>query len=378
MKLNIENFKCFENQEIEFSNLTILAGNNGVGKSTVIQAFLLVAQTLDKESYIIQPKRLYLNDYYCELGSSQQLRYKEANTDEIEFIFTDDNDNYTKLIGLIDKKDFNILNINLEKNNDNPIEDKSLSFINYFDFIGADRFGPKIFHKIDSSFSRIRVGKYGEYSTIVLDKYKDEFLELTLPNADNNEKSTLLTHVNYWMSYIFNYIKIDTEYIGKANVSMLKIKNQPSGDYESPVNMPYGVSYVLPIIISILVRQISKDKIFDNYTDDVMEKDMVIIENPEAHLHPSAQSKLGVFLSLMSTNMNIILETHSDHIINGIRIAVKQNKIQLDNVLFNFFEQGEKFGQNTVRKIEIDENGNLSNWPKGFFDQYENDLMDLM
>jgi predicted ATPase len=374
MKLNIKNFKCFEDQEIAFSNLTVLAGNNGAGKSTVIQAFLLIAQTFDKESYTPNLKRLYLNDYFCELGSSQRLRYKEANSDEIEFKFTNNNGDYTKLIGLVDKKDFNILNVNTEINNDNH----TLDFINYFDFIGADRFGPKIFNKTDSNFSRIRVGKYGEYSTIVLDKYKNEFLDITLPNANEDEKSTLLTQVNYWMSEIFNFIKIDTEYIEKANVAMLKIKNKLSGDYESPVNMPYGVSYVLPIIVSVLVRQISKDKIFDDYKSSDSEKDIVIIENPEAHLHPSAQSRLGLFLAQMSKNMNIVLETHSEHIINGIRIAIKHNKVDVNNVLFNFFEHGDKVGQNTVKPITINRDGNLSAWPEGFFDQYENDLMDLM
>jgi len=375
MKLKVKNFKCYEEEEISFSNLTVLAGGNGAGKSTIIQSFLLVAQTLEKESYVETPKRLYLNDYYCELGSSKRLLYKEANTDNIEFVFTDDSDNYTKFIGSIDRKDFNILNIEHETNNDNPFENKSLDFTTYFDFIGADRFGPKVFHKTDSNFSRIRVGKYGEYSTMVLDKYKDELLPIKL----NGEIASLRTHVNYWMSEIFGYVNIDTEYIEQANVAMLKIKNKLSSDYESPVNMPYGVSYVLPIIVSILVRQIPKDRIFDNYIGETdTESEMVIIENPEAHLHPRAQSRLGMFLSIMSKNVRIILETHSDHIINGIRIAVKTNLIERDSVLFNFFEQGDKIGQNTIRQIDIYDDGNLSDWPKGFFDQYENDLMDLM
>lgn len=373
MKLKIKNFKCYEEEEIEFSNLTVLAGGNGAGKSTVIQTFLLVAQTLEKESYIETPKRLYLNDYYCELGSSKRLLYKDADSDIIEFVFRDYNDNYTKFIGSIDKNDFNILNIEYETNN-NLIENESLNFTSYFDFIGADRFGPKVFHKTDSNFSRIRVGKYGEYSTMVLNKYKDKFLLMEL----NGERASLRTHVDYWMSEIFGYVKIDTEYIEQANIAILKIKNQPSGDYESPLNMPFGISYILPIVISVLVRQIPKEEVFDDYIGDNSEKAMVIIENPEAHLHPSAQSKLGYFLALMSRNTQIMIETHSEHIINGIRISVKNKLITRSNVLFNFFEQGDKIGQNTIRQIDIDNEGNLSDWPKGFFDQYENDLMDLM
>ena len=310
MKLKVKNFKCYEDEEIAFSNLTVLAGGNGAGKSTVIQSFLIIAQTLEKESYVETLKRLYLNDYYCELGSSKRLRYKDANSDTIEFIFTDDTNNYTKFIGHIDDQDLNILNIEYETNNDNPMENKSLDFTTYFDFIGADRFGPKVFHKTDSNFSRIRVGKYGEYSTMVLHKFK--FIRLSIEL--NKRTATLVTHVNYWMSKIFGYVKVDTEYIEQANLAILKIKNQASGDYESPLNMPFGVSYILPIIISVLVRQIPKEEIFDNYIGDNSEKPMVIIENPEAHLHPSAQSKLGYFLALMSANTQIVIETHSEHI----------------------------------------------------------------
>ncbi len=136
--------------------------------------------------------------------------------------------------------------------------------------------------------------------------------------------------------------------------------------------MPYGVSYVLPIIVSCLIRLYQRE-----LSGNLLKT--ILVENPEAHLHPASQSRLGIFLAQMVNNgLNIILETHSDHIINGIRIAIKRKDISNDKVLFNFFEQGDKVGQNTIRQIDIDEDGNLSDWPKGFFDQYENDLMDLM
>jgi len=370
MKLKVKNFKCYKDEEINFSNLTVLAGGNGAGKSTVIQSFLLVAQTLEKESYVETPKRLYLNDYYCQLGSSKRLLYKDADSDIIEFIFTDDTNNYTKYTAHIDDQDFNILNIEQETNNNNPFENKSLDFTTYFDFIGADRFGPKVFHQTDSNFSRIRVGKYGEYSTMVLNKYKDKLLTIEL----EGNKATLRTHVDYWMSKIFGYVKIDTEYIEQANIAILKIKNQPAGDYESPLNMPFGVSYILPIIISVLVRQIPKEEIFDNYIGDNSEKPMVIIENPEAHLHPSAQSKLGYFLALMSANTQIVIETHSEHIINGIRLASLTDFVHNEDISINFFEFDEATFLPQVTNIAIDQKSSLSEWPKGFFDQQELDI----
>jgi predicted ATPase len=106
---------------------------------------------------------------------------------------------------------------------------------------------------------------------------------------------------------------------------------------------------------------------------------MVIVENPEAHLHPSAQSKLGRFLAkIANSGVQIILETHSDHIINGIRIAIKKGLIKNEEVIFNSFSKGKKLGENIVEKIFIDKEGKLDKWPKGFFDQYENDMMELL
>jgi predicted ATPase len=146
--------------------------------------------------------------------------------------------------------------------------------------------------------------------------------------------------------------------------------------FKSPVNMPYGVSYVLPILVSCLLRH---PKYLSKQGGDTIEKPTVVIENPEAHLHPAAQSQLGYFLAQMAADgIQIILETHSDHIVNGIRRAIKTKVISYNNVLFNFFEKGEKVGQNTIKKIYSDDDGRLSEWPKGFFDQFENDLMDLM
>ena len=77
-------------------------------------------------------------------------------------------------------------------------------------------------------------------------------------------------------------------------------------------------------------------------------------------------------------SIQIIIETHSDHIINGIRIAIKNKEISNQDVIFNSFSKGKELGENYVEEILIDENGRLDKWPKGFFDQYENDMLELL
>jgi len=404
-KINLVNFKSFEDEDIYFKNLTILAGGNGAGKSTVIQSLLILLQSFNKKDASIIPTRYYLNDYYCELGSSEKVLYKDASDDYIIFNFFDKNENYTLFKFEKDKKDLSIFNlISYDRNQDYVFKNKSLDFLKYFDFIGADRYGPKTFHHTDSNYSRINVGKYGEYTTLVLNMYKDEILDVELGKKGSENKASLLSHVNYWLEKIFGFVNVDTLFIDEANVAILKIKNDRYGDYHTPVNMPYGISYALPIIVSCLVRLINKEKLFEGYKeeDNDQENELVVIENPEAHLHPSAQSMMGVFLSYMANYIQIIVETHSDHIINGIRKAVKSKILLNDEVIFNFFESirdvnnykkiegndeivinikiydDTNINHTKVNLIEVNEEGDLEEWPEGFFDQFEKDMMDLL
>jgi predicted ATPase len=365
-KLRIENFKCFKDKTINFRNLTVLAGGNGAGKSTIIQTLLILLQTHNAKNFDFVSRKLYINDYYCELGNSGKLLHYEFEEEKIKFTLYDKKERYSIIECIDNKEDLSILEI--VKFDETKGENDSLNFLKYFDFIGADRFGPKTFHHTDSNFSVINVGKFGEYTALVLNKYKFQ----PISNTDGD----LLKNVNYWLTEIFKYTQIDTIYVKEANIAMIKIKNHPKGDYESPVNMPYGVSYLLPIIVSCLVRQIPKDRLFENYIheDENEENELIVIENPEAHLHPFAQSKLGYFLAKMSKHVQIIIETHSEHIINGIRLATLEEDIDQNEIIINFLESNEDSIQPNIKEILIDQFSDLTDWPRGFFDQQEADI----
>ncbi len=365
--IKIKNFKCFYDKEILLSNLSVLAGGNGAGKSTVIQCFLLFAQSFNNSSRLDLLNKLYLNDYYTELGNAKSLLYYDANNESIEFEFTDDNDKSINFKYKYDEDiDSNIFELlNREEVIESLKESNALNFVNYFEFIGADRLGPKPFHHTDKNFTELRVGKVGEYSALIFEKHQMEIL----PNGKN-----LRDNVNEVLSSIFGYINIETEFNKKANIAMFRIKNHPlSREYESPLNMPYGVSYILPIIISCLVRQIDKINIIENYLKKE-ENEIIIIENPEAHLHPSAQSKLGYFLAKTSKYIQIIIETHSEHIINGIRLATLDNDVDNNSISINFFSPNKKSFEPNIQNIKIDKFSDLTDWPIGFFDQQEADI----
>lgn len=361
-QLYIENFKCYESENINFEKLTVLAGENGSGKSTVIQSLLLLKQSHDIHNNIVEDiNKLYLNDYYCELGSYRDILYCESSNkdDKIIFAYTDKDGSRRDLECIPDVNNKHVLKI--EHSIPNAVEEENKSagrFIYDFDFISADRFGPKTFYHVDGNFSTLKVGKLGEYTGIIISNYQDDLI--------------FLDELNNALKSIFGFIEIKANHIDSANISVLEITNSETKSlgYKSPVNMPYGVSYVLPILVSCLIRHPNRKT--------ELKEPTVVIENPEAHLHPAAQSRLGEFLAEMASNgIQIILETHSDHIVNGIRKAVKNQKIFYQDVLFNFFEKSDEIGMNIIHDIKLKENGKLSSWPKGFFDQIDKDMIAL-
>jgi predicted ATPase len=157
---------------------------------------------------------------------------------------------------------------------------------------------------------------------------------------------------------------VTAEQISGTEIVRVSYRRAGNGSKEiKPHHVGTGVSYVASVIISAL--SCKKDSLF-------------IVENPEIHLHPGAQSRLLDFLSYMATRgLQIIVETHSDHIFNGIRKNLKSKKLSTSDVSVYFFKQDEDFLSRPV-KICIDENGIIQNQEKGLFDQFDEDLDELL
>lgn len=103
---------------------------------------------------------------------------------------------------------------------------------------------------------------------------------------------------------------------------------------------------------------------------------ILILENPEAHLHPYAQSNLGKFLALLAcSGVQVIAETHSEHIVDGARLQMAYMS-SAEQMLVNFMQQEDSKIKTTP--LTVSPSGELSMWPKGFFDQKQQDLRDLI
>jgi predicted ATPase len=124
------------------------------------------------------------------------------------------------------------------------------------------------------------------------------------------------------------------------------------------MNIGFGYSYILPIIISGLIANTGE---------------ILIVENPEAHLHPRAQSRLARFLSkVANTGVQVFIESHSEHILNAIRVSVKKEEIAAADTKVFYFMDDE------IVEPVIDSDGRIEDWRDGFFDEWDINLMELM
>ena len=351
--LHIQNFKCFEKTEVPINQLTVLAGGNGNGKSSVIQALLLLRRTLEKKEGNVE-----LNGVYClNLGNSANLLFSESE------IYLDLIEDEKKLKVKYDTHIGNELYITPTILED-TYEDTSLRTEAFY-YLNAERVGPRISQPLNA-FSFPNTGFQGEYTAQII---KELDLKSTISVFKVDEKRTFnddqslyfYKKVNAWLAYILEGTTVEAHIDEKTYTARIEVTNT-FGKATFPTNTGFGISYVLPIIVTCLLAE--KDR-------------WVIIENPEAHLHPAAQSKIGYFLAKMANaGLRIVVETHSDHIINGIQLAVAKKEIESSRITINYFDKGAL--QPEVHPISMNEKGELSAWPKGFFDQTQIDFAELI
>lgn len=206
----------------------------------------------------------------------------------------------------------------------------------------------------------IDIGNHGENAPFILSIEGNNEIEpyfLFQPNEGEWKQitnDTLQEGVNRWL----NYMDISFECEIKSEKEIIRLYLPLAQDKEVKVTLAdvgFGVSQILPILVEGL-------RIRNGQT--------LILEQPEIHLHPKLQMQLAdFFISMILSGKNILLETHSDHIINRIsrRIIESEdnNIISKTNILF--FEQGHE--GSIPYQVEIDRDLGIVNWPKGFFDQ---------
>lgn len=374
--LIIKNFKCFIDTSINLNKLTVLAGSNGNGKSTAIQALLFLRRTIEHcgKWHGTETEKLYdyqcinglnveLNESYClALGTSDNVLPLSSSETCVYIGLKSNSEEFTVCYDVSDETELHLTPGHVANNTKNY---RSI-FKQSFYYLNAERFGPRIKQSV-KFYDYPNTGYKGEYTAQLLGdtSFSYQFEVSKNRRFQGNESPRIEQQTNAWLNYILPGVNITALYDSNLMTAQIKVSNSfTRGEPVFATNIGFGISYVLPIIVTGLIADA------ESY---------FIVENPEAHLHPYAQSKVGEFLSTIAVaGVKVIVETHSDHVLNGIQLAVAAKKIPSKDVIINYFSNNPKLDQPEVMPISLNNKGELNHWPNGFFDQSQKDYAKLL
>jgi len=375
-RVKIENFKSLKDIDINLANLNLLTGVNSSGKSSFIQALLLLKQNYQViMNNILFGKEMINKALMNDNNPNTSFEKMPLNIDDGEYVKVNVNEIFFEEFYDEDIK------ISIFSNDTNKFElsfKKDLSFSatgtnrfnifkSDFQYIQTNRIMPDILYKL--SYKHIEkniLGTQGEYTAhyLSVNRHKSILESLRHPNS---KTAQLLENVSLWLSEISENIEVKAkvyEELQSVDLKYTYTYGKTTTQDFTPLNVGFGITYVLPIITAILKAK---------------RGDLIIIENPETHLHPKAQSKIAKLCALASANgIQIVLETHSDHILNGIRVAIKEGILKPQESKIYYFKKEKDNLATIIEQINIDKNGGIDRYPKGFFDQFDEDLDKLI
>ncbi|AFY50776.1 hypothetical protein Nos7524_5051 [Nostoc sp. PCC 7524] len=366
--LKLINYKAFESQLLGFKPLTFLSGLNSTGKSSVLQSLLLLRQSYQQE--LLPNIGLALNGELVKIGTAKDAFCERAKEDYLgfEIVWNDEKKGTWYFSYDPIKTEADILN-NLDNQSsvDAGVYKSKSIFNKRFHYLQAERLGPRTSYDMSDYQARRlgQLGSRGEYTAhfLAINQDKDVLQsKLRHPMAKSN---TLSSQVEGWMREVSPGTRIRINSNSDIGLMSLQYFYGDSNPYRT-TNVGFGISYTLPIIVAVLASSPGT---------------IILIENPEAHLHPKGQVRMGELLSLAaSCGVQLVLETHSDHILNGIRLAVHGGKLKPDDVQLHYFRRQEGRKQTVTQVVSpcIDRNGRIDRWPDGFFDEWEKSLDALL
>lgn len=355
--IQLENFKCFRNLNLNLAPLTLLTGFNAAGKSSALQSLLLMAQTL-REPF--GSNALPLNGNLVRLGSAGDVINRSGGSSFI-FQFFSSSGSSKWVCEYQYTGQGRSLQITKGKEQDEAISEslKGLTFLSALRTAGLETF------PFPDSNSLVvgDVGPKGEFAPYWYVEQADE----QVCEDRRHPLETRLTvrgQVDAWLNDLFEGASVNAEALSSVPAAKLSFRIGSSSGWRRPDNVGFGLSYAFPLIVALTCSPKGQT---------------IIVDSPEAHLHPSAQSKLGQILAhFAASGLQLVVESHSDHLLSGIRLGVKKETLSVNDLAVHFFG-GHASGavSNEPISIHVEKNGSISNWPEGFFDQSLKDLVEL-
>ena len=375
-RIDLHHFKCFSLLKLPLAPMTLLSGANASGKSSVMQALVLLHQTMREHEWSL---RLMLNGASVQLGvvadvidQVQGRRSCEIalfdHTGCFRWEFSGDRDEMSMSV-----KHVSISGIGKPSMEDEPkilhhllLPDSPYSHtlterLRGLTYLTAERLGPREYYSYEDPQLTPVVGPRGEHAISVLHSGRDVRVLERL--AMEGKPLTRLRQVESRMERFFPGCELEIVEVPNANTVTLGIRTSRGVNFQRPIHTGFGLTQVLPIVVAALTTS---------------KGGLLLIENPEVHLHPAGQAMMGEFLAEVSAaGVQVILETHSDHVLNGVRRAVKNKTLSPENTALHFFRPRRRDEQDSgaqVQSLIMDSEGNIDTWPEGFFDQFDKDM----
>ena len=368
-RLDLQSFKCFELLRLPLAPLTLLSGANASGKSSVLQSLALLHQTMREDEWAT---RIMLNGSAAVLGTVADVVDQVNSQHSFSIELVDDEAN-CRWAFAGDRSD---MSLQVSSVAVNDVEADNADELHYLlptgagavalalagrvkdlTYITAEREGPREVYPLEDQHIVARVGPRGENAVSVFHRERDERVSDALRLAE--VAPTLFHQVSARLDRFFPGCAVDVQQVPNANAVTLGVRTSEDTGFLRPVHCGFGITQILPVIVAAL---------------SLPPGNLLLIENPEVHLHPAGQALMGQFLAQVArSGVQVIVESHSDHILNGIRRAVKSGSIPAEDVAIHFFRPRITEGPQVLMPA-LDDSGNIDVWPSGFFDQFDKDL----
>ena len=379
-RIDLRYFKCFTMLKLPLRPLTLLSGANASGKSSVIQALALLHQTMREHEWT---SHIMLNGSAVHLGTTADvvdqvqghrafgISLQEADGSYVEWEAEGERTDMAMAVKRVraefasgydcDADESEPLRFLLPRN---ALESRKAMLLAHrlrqLTYLAADRMEPRETYPLEDPRHEPVVGPQGLHTASVL--YYGGETQVLKKLAIERVAPTLRNQVEARMRGFFPGCEFVVEKVSKTNAVTLGFRTSGSVEFHRPVHAGFGLMRVLPVVVAALSAE---------------EDHLLVIETPEVHLHPAGQAHMGEFLAeVAAAGVQVILETHSDHVLNGIRRAVKRNALSPDAAALHFFRPRDEKDENAaqVQSPVLDRDGNIDSWPDGFFDQFDKDM----
>lgn len=376
-RIDLRCFKCFENLKLPLRRFTLLSGTNASGKSSVMQALVVLHQTMREHEW---SKRLMLNGSTVRLGTASDVVDQVHGRRSFGITLHDEPLGWFdwEFEGERSELSMSVRATRGETSTGHgwdadgsmplryllpePVSNEALTRrLCSLTYLTAERLGPREQYQHDDPQITPGVGPRGEYAVSVVHSGRDARVSETLAIPD--VPPTRYRQVEAWMAQFFPGCVLTIQPVPRTDTVTLGIRLSAGTNFLRPTHTGFGLTQVFPIVVAALSANAD---------------DLLLIENPEVHLHPAGQAQIGRFLAeVAAAGVQVLIETHSDHVLSGVRRAVKSGTLDNQDTSLHFFRTREDSGTGEQPQVEsplLDSDGNIDNWPNGFFDQFDSDM----